>query len=50
MLSNTPAITDKFDVMYTKCAFVPWYIGEGMELAEAREHLALLDKDIATVQ
>ena len=38
MLSNTTAIAEawsrldhKFDLMYSKRAFVHWYVGEGME-------------------
>ena len=38
MLSNTTAISEawarldhKFDLMYSKRAFVHWYVGEGME-------------------
>jgi tubulin alpha len=40
MISNSTAIAEvfsridhKFDLMYSKRAFVHWYVGEGMETA-----------------
>ncbi|KAK6114514.1 Tubulin alpha-2 chain [Brugia pahangi] len=55
MLANTTAIAEawarldaKFDLMYSKRAFIHWFIGEGMEedeFIDAREDMDLLERD-----
>jgi tubulin alpha len=45
ILTSVAEVFSRIDLMLAKCAFVQWYVGEGMEegeLSEAREDLAIV--------
>merc|ERR1711970_868068 len=51
MMSNTTAVAEvfsrldhKFDLMYSKRAFVHWYVGEGMEEGSSRRRARILQR------